>query len=215
MQSKSAEKRVHIHRLGTGGGYDGIKPPRARDGCAGRGDVVRRQRICLLFRRRDVSARGVDGDHQRGARGRRDCVGVRDRARRRNHQWFASSLADVRREPEQERAYQTLIDNEKMARAIIEEALDAFVQTDGNCVVLNWSPHAEALDGLDARGGHRPQRGETAVSGIAAGRSPAVDRSVPERGQRRGRRRTLRDASAAQGRQRILRRGVAHGAAPQ
>ncbi len=55
--------------------------------------------------------------------------------------------AEVRREPEEERAYQTLIDNEKMARAIIEEALDAFVQTDGNCVVLNWSPHAEALMG--------------------------------------------------------------------
>ena len=48
---------------------------------------------------------------------------------------------------DQSRAYQALIDNEKMARAIIEEALDAFVQTDGNCVVLNWSPHAEALMG--------------------------------------------------------------------
>jgi PAS domain S-box-containing protein len=47
----------------------------------------------------------------------------------------------------QSRAYQALIDNEKMARAIIEEALDAFVQTDGDCVVLNWSPHAEALMG--------------------------------------------------------------------
>ena len=58
-----------------------------------------------------------------------------------------AKAADVRREPEQERAYQTLIDNEKMARAIIEEALDAFVQTDGCCVVLNWSPHAEALMG--------------------------------------------------------------------
>ena len=58
-----------------------------------------------------------------------------------------AKAADVRREPEQERAYQTLIDNEKMARAIIEEALDAFVQTDGSCVVLNWSPHAEALMG--------------------------------------------------------------------
>jgi PAS domain S-box-containing protein len=55
--------------------------------------------------------------------------------------------ADVSREPEQEQAYQALIDNEKMARAIIEEALDAFVQTDGSCVVLNWSPHAEALMG--------------------------------------------------------------------
>ena len=35
--------------------------------------------------------------------------------------------ADVRREPEQERAYQTLIDNEKMARAIIEERLGFWV----------------------------------------------------------------------------------------
>lgn len=50
-------------------------------------------------------------------------------------------------EPEQKRAHQTLIDNEKMARAIIEGALDAFVQTDENCIVLNWSPHAEALMG--------------------------------------------------------------------
>ena len=55
--------------------------------------------------------------------------------------------AVVRDEPEQARAYQALIDNEKMARAIIEEALDAFVQTDGDCIVLNWSPHAEALMG--------------------------------------------------------------------
>ena len=34
-----------------------------------------------------------------------------------------------------------------MARAIIEGALDAFVQTDECCVILNWSPHAEALMG--------------------------------------------------------------------
>ena len=56
-----------------------------------------------------------------------------------------SAVADA--ETEQARAYQTLIDNEKMARAVIEEGLDAFVQTDGSCVVLNWSPHAEALTG--------------------------------------------------------------------
>jgi PAS domain S-box-containing protein len=55
--------------------------------------------------------------------------------------------AGVNNEPEQKRAYETLIDNEKMARAIIEGALDAFVQTDESCVVLNWSPHAEALMG--------------------------------------------------------------------
>jgi PAS domain S-box-containing protein len=34
-----------------------------------------------------------------------------------------------------------------MTRAIIEGALDAFVQTDECCVILNWSPHAEALMG--------------------------------------------------------------------
>jgi PAS domain S-box-containing protein len=48
---------------------------------------------------------------------------------------------------EQARAYQALADRERMAQAIIENALDAFVQTDESCVVLDWSPHAEALMG--------------------------------------------------------------------
>ncbi|MEP6838793.1 MAG: PAS domain S-box protein [Bradyrhizobium sp.] len=48
---------------------------------------------------------------------------------------------------EQKRAYQALIDSEQMAQSIIDSALDAFVQTDENCVVLDWSPHAEALMG--------------------------------------------------------------------
>jgi PAS domain S-box-containing protein len=47
----------------------------------------------------------------------------------------------------QARAYQALADRERMALAIIENALDAFVQTDGSCVILDWSPHAEALMG--------------------------------------------------------------------
>ena len=50
-------------------------------------------------------------------------------------------------EREQARAYQALADRERMAQAIIENALDAFVQTDGSCVILDWSPHAEALMG--------------------------------------------------------------------
>ena len=50
-------------------------------------------------------------------------------------------------EREQARAYQALADRERMAQAIVENALDAFVQTDGSCVVLDWSPHAEALMG--------------------------------------------------------------------
>jgi PAS domain S-box-containing protein len=53
---------------------------------------------------------------------------------------------DVRSGPEQGLARQTLTDSE-MAQAIIENALDAFVQTDEHCVILDWSPHAEALMG--------------------------------------------------------------------
>ena len=53
---------------------------------------------------------------------------------------------DVRSGREQGLAHQTLTDS-VMARAIIENALDAFVQTDGSCVILDWSPHAEALMG--------------------------------------------------------------------
>ena len=50
-------------------------------------------------------------------------------------------------EREQARAYQALADRERMAQAIVENALDAFVQTDGSCAILDWSPHAEALMG--------------------------------------------------------------------
>ena len=42
---------------------------------------------------------------------------------------------------------QALADRERMAQAIVENALDAFVQTDGSCIILDWSPHAEALMG--------------------------------------------------------------------
>ncbi|KRQ98205.1 hypothetical protein CQ12_29655 [Bradyrhizobium jicamae] len=58
----------------------------------------------------------------------------------------AAEIADIRNGPEQERSHRTTIDSE-MGQAIIEGALDAFVQTDERCVVLNWSPHAEALMG--------------------------------------------------------------------
>ncbi len=59
----------------------------------------------------------------------------------------AAKPADAGAETEQARAYQALADRERMAQAIVENALDAFVQTDGSCVVLDWSPHAEALMG--------------------------------------------------------------------
>jgi PAS domain S-box-containing protein len=47
----------------------------------------------------------------------------------------------------QRQAHQALVDSEQLAQAIIRTALDAFVQTDETGVVLDWSPHAEALTG--------------------------------------------------------------------
>jgi PAS domain S-box-containing protein len=66
--------------------------------------------------------------------------------------FWRSALPDVtgpvdgRSGREQGLAHQALTDSE-MAQAIVENALDAFVQTDGFCVILDWSPHAEALMG--------------------------------------------------------------------
>ena len=115
----------------------------------------------------------------------------------------------------QEQAYQTLIDNEKMARAIIEGALDAFVQTDERCVILNWSPHAEALMGWT----HEEAVGRSVEELVFPETQRAVHRQWVDR--------FLSEAAgeAVGGRyetpllhkdgQRILRRSVAHGAAPQ
>lgn len=57
------------------------------------------------------------------------------------------AVAVLRNITEHRHAHQALVDSEQMAQAIIKTALDAFVQTDGSCVILNWSPHAEALMG--------------------------------------------------------------------
>ena len=125
------------------------------------------------------AARGVDGDRQRGAgrwRGLRRCsrslLPPESRNVLRKPPPAATAPADCAwsPEPEQERRYQALAIDEKMAQAIIEEALDAFVQTDGCCVVLNWSPHAEALMGWTREEAVGRERGGTGLSGIAASR---------------------------------------------
>jgi PAS domain S-box-containing protein len=59
----------------------------------------------------------------------------------------AAKVAEIGSGPEHDQAYQALADRERMAQAIVESALDAFVQTDEHCVILNWSPHAEDLMG--------------------------------------------------------------------
>jgi PAS domain S-box-containing protein len=48
---------------------------------------------------------------------------------------------------EQKRAHQSLVDSEQMAQAIINTAIDAFIQMDETGVILDWSPHAEAMLG--------------------------------------------------------------------
>lgn len=60
---------------------------------------------------------------------------------------LCGAVAVVRNVTGQTRAYQALIDSEQMAQSIVDSALDAFVQTDESCVILDWSPHAEALMG--------------------------------------------------------------------
>jgi PAS domain S-box-containing protein len=62
----------------------------------------------------------------------------------------AAGPANAGKAPGQARAHQPLIDSE-MAQAIIEGTLDAFVQTDERCVILNWSSQAEALMGWTRR----------------------------------------------------------------
>jgi PAS domain S-box-containing protein len=57
------------------------------------------------------------------------------------------ALTVLRDITEHKRAHQSLVDSEKMAQAIINTALDAFVQTDEAGVILDWSPHAEAMLG--------------------------------------------------------------------
>ena len=53
----------------------------------------------------------------------------------------------LRNVTEQKRAHQSLVDSEQMAQAIINTAIDAFIQTDDSGIILDWSPHAEAMLG--------------------------------------------------------------------
>jgi PAS domain S-box-containing protein len=57
------------------------------------------------------------------------------------------ALTVLRNITEHKRAHQSLVDSEQMAQAIINTALDAFVQTDEAGTILDWSPHAEAMLG--------------------------------------------------------------------
>jgi PAS domain S-box-containing protein len=53
----------------------------------------------------------------------------------------------LRNVTEQKRAHRSLVDSEQMAQAIINTAIDAFIQMDESGIILDWSPHAEAMLG--------------------------------------------------------------------
>jgi PAS domain S-box-containing protein len=60
---------------------------------------------------------------------------------------LCGALTVLRDVTEQKRAHQALVDSEQMAQSIINSSLDAFVQTDENGSILDWSPQAEVLTG--------------------------------------------------------------------
>lgn len=57
------------------------------------------------------------------------------------------AVAVFRNITEHRQAHQSLVDSEKMAQAIINSAVDAFVQMDATGIVLDWSPPAESMLG--------------------------------------------------------------------
>jgi PAS domain S-box-containing protein len=81
------------------------------------------------------------------ATGVRETVAATARPLRDESGALCGAVAVVRNVTEQKRAYLALIDSKQMAQSIVDSALDAFVQTDEACVILDWSPHAEALMG--------------------------------------------------------------------
>ena len=81
------------------------------------------------------------------ATGVRENLAVTARPLRDEAGHLCGAVGVVRNVTAQRRAYRALIDSEQMAQSIVDSALDAFVQTDETCRVLDWSPNAEALVG--------------------------------------------------------------------
>ena len=119
----------------------------------------------------------------------------------------------------QMRAEEGLRDSERLARGIIDTALDAFVQMDEKGVIVDWNPQATAIFGWS--------RGEALGREVAALIIPPASIGRPARGAwgRRARalpqdrrehdpRQPLRDRGAAARRPRAQGRAVGDGAAP-
>jgi PAS domain S-box-containing protein len=79
--------------------------------------------------------------------GAKACIVANARPLRDEHGRLRGAVTVLRDITEQKRANQALVDSQQMAQTIVSTALDAFVQTDENGFVLEWSPQAEVLTG--------------------------------------------------------------------
>ncbi len=84
---------------------------------------------------------------QSGATGERAYIVANARPLRDQRGKLRGAVTVLRDVTEQRRAHQALVESEQMAQSIVRSALDAFVQTDENGTILDWSPQAEALTG--------------------------------------------------------------------
>ena len=126
-----------------------------------------------------------------------------------------AKVADIGSEPEHDRAYQALADREQDGAGHRRKRARRLRPDRRALCHPRLEPARRGPDGMDAGGGGRQERGGTGLSGSATPGAPAMGRPLPERGRGRRGRRALRNAAVAQGRARILRRGVADGAAPR
>ena len=84
---------------------------------------------------------------QAGQCGANACFVANARPLRDERGRLCGAVTVLRDVTEQKRAIQAVFDTEQMAQTIVSTALDAFVQTDQNGFVLEWSPQAEVLTG--------------------------------------------------------------------
>ena len=85
--------------------------------------------------------------------------------------------------PKQKRAHQSLVDSEQIAQAIINTALDAFVQLDETGIILEWSSQAEAMLGWTWSEAIGTNVGRSGRSGIPARDQRATGQAIPLRGR--------------------------------
>src|SRR5215813_1769571 len=112
------------------------------------------------------------------------------------------------------RAREALEDSERMARGIIDNALDAFVQMDEAGRIIDWNPHAVELFGWSRADAVDRELGELIVSEQDRRRYGRGHGAVHTERRARDARQALRDRRAAARRQGDSGRAQRRGAAP-